>query len=142
MDPDRVGIYGHSYGGFMALYAMLKAPDRFKVGIAGSPVTDWRLYDSAYTERYMGQPATNIDGYAGADLTKLAPNLRGKLFILHALMDENVHFQNTAQLIDALVAANKDFDLMVFPGERHGYRSPGAKQYAYRRVVDFLVENL
>ena len=126
----------------MAALAMLKTPGRFKVAVAGSPVTDWRLYDTGYTERYMDTPANNSAGYAGAELGKLASNLQGKLFIVHALMDENVHFDNTARLVDALVAAGRKFDLLVFPGERHGYRSPTARQYAYRRVVDYFAENL
>jgi dipeptidyl-peptidase-4 len=142
VDAGRIAIYGHSYGGFMAALAMLRAPDRFRAGIAGSPVVDWALYDSGYTERFMNSPAKNPAGYDAANLAKLAPNLRGNLFLIHALMDENVHFQNTALLIDALIAANKPFDLLVFPGERHGYRSPAARQYAHRRIVDFLVEHL
>lgn len=142
IDPKRTAIYGHSYGGFMAALAMLKAPGRFKAGVAGSPVTDFRTYDTGYTERYMGTPQDNAAGYDGTDLTKLAPKLEGDLFVIHALMDENVHFENTARLIDALVAAQKPFDLMVFPGERHGYRSPVAKEYAYRRVTAFLLEKL
>jgi dipeptidyl-peptidase-4 len=142
VDPARVAIYGHSYGGFMAALAMLSAPDRFKVGIAGAPVTDWRLYDSGYTERYMGTPEGNAKGYEDSDLAKKAGNLKGKLLVLHALMDENVHFDHTAHLVDALVAANKRFDLFVFPGERHGYRNPAARRYAMHRVVDYLVENL
>jgi dipeptidyl-peptidase-4 len=142
VDPSRVAIYGHSYGGFMAAQAMLAAPTRFKVGIAGAPVTDWRLYDTGYTERYMGTPAENPTGYAETELAHLAPHLAGKLLVLHALMDENVHFDHTAHLIDALVAASKRFDLFVFPGERHGYRNPAARRYAMRRVVDYLVDNL
>ncbi len=142
VDPSRVAIYGHSYGGFMASLAMLSAPGRFKVGIAGAPVTDWRLYDTGYTERYMGTPAENPAGYAESDLAKMAGRLEGKLLLLHALMDENVHFDHSAHLVDALVAAGKHFDLFVFPGERHGYRSPSARRYAMRRVVDYLVENL
>lgn len=142
VDGDRVGIYGHSYGGFMAALAMFKAPDHFKVGVSGSPVTDWAFYDSAYTERYMETPAENPKGYEASDLGRLAPNLRGKLFVIHALMDENVHFANTAHLIDALVDAQKKFDLLVFPGERHGYRSSAARKYAMMRVIDYFVENL
>jgi dipeptidyl-peptidase-4 len=142
VDSSRVAIYGHSYGGFMAALAMLAAPGRFKVGIAGAPVTDWRLYDTGYTERYMGTPAENPAGYAESDLAPLARGLQGKLLLLHALMDENVHFDHSAHLIDALVAAQKRFDLFVFPGERHGYRNPAARKYAMSRVVDYLVENL
>jgi dipeptidyl-peptidase 4 len=142
VNAERVGIYGHSYGGYMTLMAMLRAADRFKVGVSGSPVTDWRYYDTGYTERYMGTPQSNTAGYDAAALLDEADRLRGKLFILHALMDENVHFEHTAAMIDALVAADKDFDLLVFPGERHGYRSPQARRYAYRRVVDYFVEHL
>ncbi len=142
VDAKRVGIYGHSYGGFMAALALLKAPDKFHVGISASPVTDFRLYDSAYTERYLGLPKDNAAAYETTNLTKLAGNLKGKLLLVHALMDENVHFQNAAALIDAFVAADKSFDLLVFPGERHGYRSPLARRYAYKHVVDYLVEHL
>ena len=121
---------------------MLRAPGTFQVGIAGSPVTDWRYYDTGYTERYMDRPADNAAGYDHSSLLPLADKLQGKLLIVHALMDENVHFEHTAAMIDAFVAADRDFDLVVFPGERHGYRSPAARRYAYRRVVDYLVEQL
>jgi dipeptidyl-peptidase 4 len=142
VDSARVGIYGHSYGGFMVALAMLKAPARFKVGIAGSPVTDWRLYDTGYTERFMGIPDKNPSGYAQNDLSTMAAGLKGKLFILHAMMDENVHFQNSARLIDALTLAQKPFDLLLFPGERHGYRNPQVRQYVDMRIVEYLVQNL
>jgi dipeptidyl-peptidase 4 len=142
VDSARLGIYGHSYGGFMAVRAMLVAPGRFKAAAAGSPVIDWRLYDTGYTERFMESPQANAAGYDDTELSRLAPKLEGKLLLIHALMDENVHFANTARLIDALVAADKDFELLVFPGERHGYRSPVARRYAYRRVVEFFAANL
>ncbi len=142
VDMSRVGIYGHSYGGYLAALAMLEAPDRFRVGVAGSPVTDWKYYDTGYTERYMGTPENNAAGYLASSLLPRAHKLTGKLLIVHALMDENVHFEHTAAFVDALVAADRDFDLLVFPGERHGYRSPTARKYAYRRVVDYFVANL
>ncbi len=142
VDGKRVGIYGHSYGGYMALTAMLRAPGRYKVGVAGSPVTDWSLYDTGYTERYMATPLTNEAGYRDSALAPVAKNLTGKLLVIHALMDENVHFEHTAKLIDAFVAADRNFDLMLFPGERHGYRSLTARRYAYRRVIEYFVENL
>lgn len=142
VDAERAGIYGHSYGGFMAATAMLRAPGRFQVGVSGSPVTDWAFYDTAYTERYMSTPEDNPEGYAKADVGRYAKSLSGKLFLIHALMDENVHFDNTAHLIDALVVAEKKFDLLVFPGERHGYRTAASRKYAMHRVVDYFVENL
>jgi dipeptidyl-peptidase 4 len=142
VDGSRVGIYGYSYGGFMAALAMFKAPDRFKVGVSGSPVTAWGFYDTGYTERYMSTPAENKSGYEASDLGRLAKGLTGKLFVIHAMMDENVHFANTAHLVDALVDAGKKFDMLVFPGERHGYRSPAARRYAMMRVVDYFTEHL
>jgi len=142
VDPARIGIYGGSYGGFMTAYAMFQAPDVFKVGIAAAPVAEWQLYDTAYTERYMGTPKSNPAGYDAADLTKMAKGLKGKLLLLHALMDENVHFQNTADLIDALVLENKPFDLLVYPGERHGFRSPPARKYAMRKIAGYFADNL
>ena len=90
----------------------------------------------------MGLLAQNPKGYENTDLTKLAKNLRGKLFLVHSLMDENVHFQNTAQIIDALIAADKPFDMMIFPGERHGVRNPDARRYSVRRIVEYITANL
>lgn len=142
IDPQRTAIYGHSYGGFMAAYAMLAKPGRYHAAIAASPVTDWRLYDTGYTERFMGTPEANPTGYDASDLEKLAKNLTGQLLVVHALMDENVHFQHTADLIDALVKEKKDFRMFVFPGERHGYRSPAARVYAAQLSTRFLVETL
>jgi len=142
VDPERVGIYGHSYGGFLSALAMLRHPTRFRAGVAGSPVTDWSLYDTGYTERYLGTPSGNRPGYEAAELSRLAEELRGELLIVHALLDENVHFEHSAKLVDALVAADRDFEMLVFPGERHGYRSPSARRYALRRVIEHLVEHL
>ena len=142
IDPARVGIYGHSYGGFLAGLAMLTRPGLFRAGAAGSPVTDWTLYDTGYTERYMGLPRENPTGYADSRLSVLAPRLEGRLLLLHGFMDENVHLEHTGRLVDALVAAGEPFDLLLFPSERHGYRSPTARTYANRRVVDFFLETL
>ena len=138
VDPARLGIYGHSYGGFMAASAMLRAPGSFAAGIASAPVTSWRLYDTAYTERYMGSPDEDAAAYDATDLAPFADKLSGKLFLVHANMDENVHYAHTARLVDALVAARKPFDLLVLPGERHGYRRPVARAYVNERVASFF----
>jgi dipeptidyl aminopeptidase/acylaminoacyl peptidase len=118
-DTARVGISGHSYGGFMASYALTHSK-KFAAGIAGAPVTDWMYYDTIYTERYMGLPTENKAGYEKTSVVKAAKNLHGKLLICHGLIDDNVHPQNSLQLINALQAAGKDFEVMVYPGSRHG----------------------
>lgn len=142
VDASRIGIYGHSYGGFMAALAMLDGKGVFRAGVAGAPVTDWRLYDTGYTERYMETPETNPAGYEAADLAKKAAGLTGKLMLTHALMDENVHYAHTARLIDALIAANRRFDLLVLPGERHGLRAPAVRAYVPDRIAQFFADNL
>ncbi len=141
VDSERIGIWGWSYGGFMASYALTHSKS-FKAGIAGAPVTDWGLYDTIYTERYMARPQNNKEGYAGTSVAAAAANLHGDLLILHGLMDDNVHFQNTVQLVYALQKAGKDFDLMVYPRSRHGVRDPNLVYDLYRRMTEFIEERL
>ncbi len=119
IDPDRIGMAGHSYGGYMTAYALTHS-DLFAAGIAGAPVTSYRDYDSIYTERYMDTPQNNPEGYDATDISKAAKNLHGRLLIAHGAMDDNVHFQNTIKLISALQRANADFELMIYPAARHG----------------------
>ncbi|POB10633.1 DPP IV N-terminal domain-containing protein [Sulfobacillus sp. hq2] len=119
VDLRRVGIYGWSYGGYMTLSALLKAPDVFSVGVAGAPVADFRWYDTAYTERYMGTDETNHEGYEYASTLNFVHNLQGQLLIIHGFIDENVHFRHTAQMIQALTAAHKDIALLALPKTRH-----------------------
>ncbi len=119
IDPTRVGISGHSYGGFMAAHALTHST-KFSAGIASGPVTDWKLYDSIYTERYMLTPKENPEGYAKSSCVAAAKNLNGKLLIVHGMMDDNVHMQNSVQLADALQKAGKEFEMMLYPQARHG----------------------
>ena len=132
-DATRVGISGHSYGGFMAGFALTHSKV-FSAGIASGPVTDWRLYDSIYTERYMLTPKENPEGYDKSSVVKAAKNLYGKLLIVHGMMDDNVHVQNSVQLADALQAAGKDFEMMFYPRSRHGIASP----HYLRLQIDFI----
>lgn len=141
-DPDRVGIFGWSYGGYMTLIGLLKAPDVFKVGVAGAPVTFYEAYDTHYTERYLGTPQNNPDGYQATSVLPLVGTLQGKLFLVHGLVDENVHFRNSAALIERLIEEQKKFDLLVFPEERHMPRKPATLAYLEQRVTDFFKENL
>lgn len=124
VDPERIGITGWSYGGYMTIHAMLLAPDVFKVGVAGAPVTDWHNYDTIYTERYMGLPEENAKGYDASSNVKNAAKLQGKLLILHNIEDDNVLFQNTMQMVNALEQANKQYFLQLYPQKTHGVFGP------------------
>ncbi len=122
LDAGRVGITGVSYGGYMSIMALLKAPDRFHVAVAGSPGVDWRNYDTIYTERYMGLPRYNPEGYEKANPLNYVKNLKGKLLIQHGAVDDNVHPTQVMQLVDALLKAGKQFDWFIYPGQAHGIR--------------------
>jgi len=137
VDGDRIGMSGHSYGGFMTAYAMTHS-DLFAAGIAGAPVTDWHNYDTIYTERYMDTPQENPDGYETTSVVGAAADLHGRLLILHGVMDDNVHMQNTLQFVNALQKADKQFELMFYPKSRHGIRG---KHYN-RLIVDFITRTL
>lgn len=142
VDPARVGIFGWSYGGYMTLMAMLLEPELFRVGVAGAPVSDWDGYDTGYTERYMGTPQDNPEGYrAGSALTHAA-KLEGKLLLVHGGVDENVHFRHTARFITALTAAGKDYDLLLFPSERHMPRDAKGLEYQERHLIEFFKRHL
>jgi len=139
VDPARIGISGHSYGGYMTSYALTHS-ELFKLGIAGAPVTDWRNYDTIYTERYMRTPQNNPDGYERGSVVAAAGDLRGRLLLIHGMLDDNVHFQNAAQLINALHKAGKQFDLMIYPRDRHGINRGGEH---YRALTwKYIRENL
>lgn len=138
IDGSRVGIYGHSYGGYLTCIALVKAPDVFHVGVAGAPVTDWRNYDSIYTERYMRRPQDNPEGYDKGSCMTYAKGLKGKLFIHHGAVDDNVHPGNSIQLIYALLQAGKRFDFMIYPEQQHGIRF---NQYSLDRI-DYFIEHL
>jgi len=141
-DPDRVGVFGWSYGGYMTLMLMLKAPEVFKVGVAGAPVTDYRGYDTAYTERYMETPETNPEGYREATVMEFVDRLRGKLLVIHGMIDENVHFRHTARLIEAFIKADRDFDLLALPSSRHSARGREVGIYRARRTLTYFEQNL
>jgi len=137
VDGSRIGMSGHSYGGYITSYAMTHC-DLFAAGIAGAPVTDWRDYDSIYTERYMGLPQDNPDGYNVSSVVRAAGKLHGKLLILHGAIDDNVSLRNTMRFVRALQEANKDFELMIYPTSRHGIGGPH-----YERIqLDFIRRTL
>lgn len=140
-DGSRVGVYGHSYGGYATALLMLRYPELFHAGVSGAPVSDWRSYDTIYTERYMDTPQRNQAGYDEGSAMTYAENLKGDLMIIHGTIDNNVHPQNSIMLINALILADKDFDVMFYPGNRHGIR--GAHGQHYRKIrTRYLVEHL
>ncbi len=141
-DQARVGIYGWSYGGYMAAMALARAPETFKVAVAGAPVSHWDGYDTHYTERYMGTPQSNPEGYAISNVMAHVDKMQGKLLIVHGLIDENVHFRHSARLINALIHARKPYELLLFPDERHTPRRVADRIYMEERVRDFFVDNL
>lgn len=139
-DAARIGIQGWSYGGFMTLYSLLHAPDVFSCGVAGAPVTDWRSYDTIYTERYMGLPADNPQGYEKSALVAAASSLKGRVLIAHNLEDDNVLFQNTVRMAEALELAGKPFDLMVYTNKSHHLVT--GRDHFNRMLVEFFERNL
>lgn len=141
VDGSRIGISGWSYGGFMASYALTHSKS-FAMGIAGGSVTDWRDYDSIYTERYMLMPQNNPDGYARTSPRAAAKNLHGQLLLLHGTMDDNVHMQNTLQLVYELQKAGKHFELMLYPKSRHGVTDPLLVKHMRERMLEFTLRTL
>jgi dipeptidyl-peptidase 4 len=141
VDRARVGIMGWSFGGYMTAYAMTHSK-QFKAGIAGGSVTDWRLYDSIYTERYMGTPQNNPEGYKKSSVLAAAKDLHGKLLLIHGMIDDNVHMQNTIQLAYELQKADKQFQLMLYPKSRHGVVDPYLVKHMRSLMTDFILQNL
>eukprot|EP00897_Mesotaenium_endlicherianum_P008760 jgi/Mesen1/7912/ME000420S07047 len=141
-DPDRIGIYGWSYGGYMAAMALARWPTVFRCAVAGAPVTSWDGYDTHYTERYMGHPDAHAAGYEWSAVMHHAGSIQGKLLLVHGMIDENVHFRHTARLINALTAAAKEYELLLFPDERHMPRGLRDRMYMEERIFSFLDRNL
>jgi dipeptidyl-peptidase-4 len=142
VDPNRIGIMGWSYGGFMTSLAMTKGADVFKMGIAVAPVTNWRNYDNIYTERFMRTPQENAAGYDDNSPVNHADKLKGKFLLIHGSADDNVHYQNTMEFITALVKANKQFDLFIYPNKNHGIYGGNTRNHLYTMMLDYTIKNL
>jgi len=141
VDEDRIGVHGWSYGGYMTLLCLFKAPDVFQAGIAGAPVVDWRLYDTHYTERYMGDPADG-DFYERSSPISYVDGLQGDLLLIHGMADDNVFFDNSVKLMDALQKANKQFELMTYPGKRHRIKGEAERTHLNEMRLDFFKRQL
>jgi dipeptidyl-peptidase-4 len=142
VDPARIGIFGWSYGGYMSSLCILKGADVFKAAIAVAPVTNWKWYDTIYTERYLRTPAENEKGYEDNSPVNFAALLRGKYLLVHGLTDDNVHFQHTAEMARALIDANKPFESCFYPNRNHGIFGGNTRLHLYTKMTDFLKENL
>jgi dipeptidyl-peptidase-4 len=142
IDPQRVGVWGWSYGGYMTLMLMFRAPDVFKAGVSGAPVSDWTLYDTHYTERYLGRPQDNPSGYEASSVLSYAENLRGRLLIIHGMADDNVLLLHSTKLFRRLQDLGKPFDIMVYPGAKHGLLRQHDGRHAYATMLRFFERNL
>ncbi|WP_194944971.1 S9 family peptidase [Shewanella sp. TC10] len=142
IDGENIAIYGHSYGGYMALMAQFKAPDYFKAAISGAPVTDWRLYDTHYTERYMGHPDKNKKGYDAGSVLPYVKNYQSGLMMYHGMADDNVLFENSTRVYKALQDEGKLFQMMDYPGSKHSMRGEKVRNHLYKSLAAFLENEL
>ena len=142
VDASRIGIFGWSFGGYMASLALTKGADVFKLGIAVAPVTNWRYYDSVYTERFMLTPQENPSGYDDNSPTTHAKLLKGKFLMIHGTADDNVHFQNALEFSEALIQNNKQFDFMAYPDKDHGISGGNTRPQLYKKMTDYILQNL
>jgi dipeptidyl-peptidase-4 len=142
VDPGRIGVWGWSYGGYMTLNLMFKAPDVFRAGVSGAPVTDFALYDTHYTERYLDRPQDNAAGYAATSVLPYAKDLKGNLLVMHGMADDNVLFLNSTKLFRKLQDLSKPFEVMVYPGAKHGLMRQNDGRHGYKMIRRFFDENL
>ncbi len=142
VDANRIGIFGWSYGGYMSLLCLMKGNDKFKMGIAVAPVTSWRYYDTIYTERFMRKPEDNPAGYDENSPLNFVDKLNGKLLLIHGMADDNVHFQNSAMLINKLVEADKQFDMQFYPNKNHFIYGGNTTYHLYKRMTDYILNTL
>ena len=142
VDENRIGIMGWSYGGFMSSLAITKGADIFKMAIAVAPVTSWRYYDNIYTERFMRTPQENSKGYDDNSPINHVSKLKGKYLLIHGSADDNVHYQNSMQMVNALVRADKQFDLFIYPNKNHGIYGGNTRNHLFQMMFDYILENL
>jgi dipeptidyl-peptidase-4 len=143
VDPERIGIWGWSYGGYLSASCILKGNDVFKMAMAVAPVANWKWYDSAYTERYMHTPAENKTGYEDNAPINFVNRLKGGNFLLcHGMADDNVHWQQSVELANALIAAGKQFETHYYPNRNHGIYGDNATLHLFQKLTDFVLKQL
>lgn len=138
VDATRIIIEGWSFGGYLSSLCLLKAPDIFAAAIAVAPVTNWRFYDTIYTERFMRTPEENPDGYDKNSPIHYVQNLKGKYLLIHGTADDNVHFQNAAEMAKALIHHNKQFEFFMYPDKNHGIYGGYTRLHLYTKIYHFL----
>lgn len=138
----HIGLYGWSYGGFLSAMSLARFPGTFRCAVSGAPVTAWDGYDTFYTEKYMGLPTENPDAYEYGSIMHHVHKIKGKLLLVHGMIDENVHFRHTARLVNSLIAAGKPYELLLFPDERHMPRRLRDRVYMEERIWEFVERNL
>ncbi|MDO4225299.1 MAG: S9 family peptidase, partial [Bergeyella zoohelcum] len=142
IDKSRIGIFGWSFGGYMASLALTKGAEVFKLGIAVAPVTNWRYYDTIYTERFMRTPQENPSGYDDNSPTTHAHLMKGKFLMIHGTADDNVHYQNAVEFAEQLIQKKKKFQFMTYPDKNHGIYGGNTREQLYQMMTDFVIENL
>ncbi len=142
VDGDRIGIFGWSFGGYLSSLCLAKGADVFKMAIAVAPVTNWKWYDTIYTERYMRTPAENNDGYENNSPINFADRIKGKYLLVHGFADDNVHFQHAAEMARVLVENNIEFDQMFYPNKNHGIYGGMTRLHLYNKMTSFIQEHL
>ena len=142
IDSNRIGIWGWSFGGYLTSLCMVKSPDVFKMGMAVAPVTHWKYYDNIYTERYLQRPIDNPKGYEDNSPINFTKNLEGRYLIVHGTGDDNVHFQNTAEMINSLIKSGKNFDSEIYPNRAHGISDKAARVHLFTKLTNYILENL
>ena len=142
VDASRIGIFGWSYGGYMSSLCLFKGNDVFKMAIAVAPVTNWKFYDTIYTERYMRTPQENKKGYFENDPIFYADSLKGNYLLIHGTADDNVHFHNSVELVEVLIQKDKQFETMYYPNKNHSIYGGNTRYHLYTLMTNFIKENL
>ena len=142
VDRDRIGIFGWSFGGYLATSCLAKGANFFKIAIAVAPVTNWKWYDTIYTERYMRTPKENNSGYEDNSPINFVKSIRGKYLLVHGMADDNVHFQHAVEMADALVKHNIPFDQAFYPNKNHGIYGGATRSHLYNKMTNFINKNL
>ena len=142
VDPRRIGVFGHSYGGYMAIMCLARASEIFSAGVAVAPVSTWELYDTHYTERYLGTPADNPDGYEASSVFPYLETLNGGLLLIHGMADDNVLFTHSTRLMKALQDRGVQFEMMAYPGAKHALQETSVSRHRFNLILDFFERKL